>query len=911
MCKNLDLLPVVLLRKSSIPFRSLIQLELPVLSSSLDAIEENFTKKREVELDLIELIYSHIPFVNDKKSQKKLVDLKRKLFNNKNVRNEEIRKIANELQYDAIKKDLIEISDRIFAIEEQTKILKLELNLRILEYKKDFVTMLKHDNWFKSGLLLSSLDLLDKLECWNSANEKAEIKNFEMSLMKYYTRMASKTSPFSCFTTLSIGGLVDSISGQLEIHLLREKFLTKAVYNNHLFHCVFNQLLRYKPFVYQLEIKLNSTLAIDNIRYTFFINFINAESFQEVERNEVTDLLFDCFDNNKLRFGELVAYLKEELEDNTVEEIENYVTDLLDLGLLEIQYPITFTSECWDVEFVSFLNTFDDSRLKALKIKFVELSSIRLQFSNSKFEKKKELLQSLKKLIYNIYCLTQEMINEVPIADIESFYDIKNHSFPAKNEKIYFKRSSRAPFYVRKEALLYEDLNFNIDFQLNKAVFAEYIKPINELKDVLMPLSKSYFAEKAKNFFLNNHGTNDLIDLLTFFRSYKESNQFPDKESSKEQQRLFVDKSELIADLKEYLSKIIDLSDDPDVIRLMSSDLKKNTLIGAEKKAISTIPISYGVFLQPIYKTDTKGHIHFDQMVLNKNILPGNGKMFSRFLHLFNPDVTEKIKNDNSTDGLGVIFCENVDSSLFNANLHPPLMESQILIPGTSNFYPMEALINISDLQVGYTEAEDCLYLEVKSTGKRIFVFDLGFQAIVGRSTLFNFLDIFQNFKSTYLSLFLMYLNSEYYLEGKCNKLNNGTKELFFPRVVLDGKIILQRKHWEFYRSDLWEDDKGRTAFEKLKTVHDWKKRYGLPDYVFVKIPEDLTSDGDNKQLRDDYKPIFIDFNNPILINILYKIVGRVDSSLIIEEMLPDQDQLLLCDSEKYVTELLVQWSSN
>jgi hypothetical protein len=59
---------------------------------------------------------------------------------------------------------------------------------------------------------------------------------------------------------------------------------------------------------------------------------------------------------------------------------------------------------------------------------------------------------------------------------------------------------------------------------------------------------------------------------------------------------------------------------------------------------------------------------------------------------------------------------------------------------------------------------------------------------------------------------------------------------------------------------------------------------------------------------RDDYKPQYIHFNNPLLVHLFERLTGKVPQVLKIEEMLPHAGHLATINGEKFVTEYVVQW---
>lgn len=112
------------------------------------------------------------------------------------------------------------------------------------------------------------------------------------------------------------------------------------------------------------------------------------------------------------------------------------------------------------------------------------------------------------------------------------------------------------------------------------------------------------------------------------------------------------------------------------------------------------------------------------------------------------------------------------------------------------------------------------------------------------------------------------------------------------PRITIDD-VIIGRESWRFKPEELAFSTlpRGVALFAEARR---WAKAKGLPQRVFVKIPE-------------ENKPIFIDFNSIISVEILAKL-GRKATNVSISEMLPDVNDLWLTDAHgsTYTAELRI-----
>lgn len=117
------------------------------------------------------------------------------------------------------------------------------------------------------------------------------------------------------------------------------------------------------------------------------------------------------------------------------------------------------------------------------------------------------------------------------------------------------------------------------------------------------------------------------------------------------------------------------------------------------------------------------------------------------------------------------------------------------------------------------------------------------------------------------------------------------------PRVIID-RLVVARESWSVPAPDMsfiHEKDEHSRYLEARR----WMRRLNLPRFVFVKVPVEV-------------KPFYVDFDSPIYVEILTKMVRRLVASdraqeaTVLTEMLPAPDQLWLTDSggQTYTSEL-------
>lgn len=119
------------------------------------------------------------------------------------------------------------------------------------------------------------------------------------------------------------------------------------------------------------------------------------------------------------------------------------------------------------------------------------------------------------------------------------------------------------------------------------------------------------------------------------------------------------------------------------------------------------------------------------------------------------------------------------------------------------------------------------------------------------------------------------------------------------PRVTID-RVTVCRETWRFSPADL------AFAFEKdeaarFLAARRFARSHDLPRFVFIKVPVEV-------------KPFYVDFNSPIYVDILAKMIrrtkekGRADALVSVTEMHPRADETWLPDAEgqHYTSELRI-----
>ena len=122
------------------------------------------------------------------------------------------------------------------------------------------------------------------------------------------------------------------------------------------------------------------------------------------------------------------------------------------------------------------------------------------------------------------------------------------------------------------------------------------------------------------------------------------------------------------------------------------------------------------------------------------------------------------------------------------------------------------------------------------------------------------------------------------------------------PRITID-RLVISRETWRFSPSKLSflcdESEAGRAMATRFMAIRRWAREQCIPRFVFIKVPV-------------EEKPVYLDLDSPISIDVFSRIVRRTaaqgtdDESIQVVEMLPDPEHVWLPDAagQRYTSEL-------
>jgi hypothetical protein len=862
--------PWLLTRYTGFPVE---KLPLPIADTN-SVLEQYMAKQRHLDSakdTICNSLFQLISKTEDNSLQKLMLNLKRAIYNQRSGIEKEIGAIPENIP--GIYKD--ELNAYVQAKHD----LEAFYNSWNNTYKNTLLThrislqQLSIDETFRKGILLSSGILYDQLQHFSHADpsrfKSKELKN-EYSVLQYLTRMVYKTSPFSTFTSIGLAILSKNPAEKNVIGPV----LSKIRLNNKLLKQIKSLMIHHPELNELMYIRLNGTAVVEGDHITYLMNHENIESFQKIQLTAANSLLFNLLKNTTttITFAELIAHLSEHIAGERL-LIKQYLEGIINRGLIELHINCSEINPNWDQQLLSFLSHNSSSSAKKLCELLQVLQKSRLSYGSATVDKRKTILQVTNEL-FNI--VMRELEREAGIAEMtkDEITALMDHY---KKEQT-FKKPPYIPVSFKGENTIYEDTFTNNIQQLPEQAIQVFTNKLDSLSSVLQPFD--LFGEtrwQMMTFFRNAYGDTASIPLIRFYKDYEQARRNGQLQAQTPPAFLL----DLINKLKE---KRFPSADD---IHFNEQDLK--------------------ITEQPLIPSSRSAFIQFWQEeerlygVVN-NLMFGMGKLSGRFLYLFDEQVSTMQKEWNKAFTGELMAMELNDGSSFNANIHPPLLEHEIRMPGSGNLMPEDCQIPVSKLSVSYAPDDNILQLYHTESGKQVYAFDLCLETLTNRSPLYRLLSSFNPIPYVSIQTFLR-LVDKHVLPMQENADGIRIK----ARITYENDVVIRRKGWVVPSAIIPMMEEGEEHGMYYLRLHRWLRKQGIHEEVFVFLNSKKVTLPENEVIRtskDDYKPQYINFRQPLLILLFRKLLQRSNSLIYFEEVLPAIPK----ETDKHITEHLLQW---
>jgi hypothetical protein len=239
----------------------------------------------------------------------------------------------------------------------------------------------------------------------------------------------------------------------------------------------------------------------------------------------------------------------------------------------------------------------------------------------------------------------------------------------------------------------------------------------------------------------------------------------------------------------------------------------------------------------------------------------------------------------------GAVFAEmtgGIDTT--NLNLHPAVTPYELVCPGDRSFRPADEQIDVTELLVRHDPVLDSLYLYCPRLGKRVIPVYLGYLLPLALPDIHRVLLLFSLGAMAQLDMW------------------TGTDEPLGDRMVgshprlRHGNVVLVRTTWKTDPARLPRRDDHADEAQWFLAWQRWRLDAGLPDHVFATLSaadgepageaDDAAKDSDGGQALTTNKPQYIDFSSRHCLMILDEMVATGAARLVFNEMLPGPDEL-------------------
>jgi hypothetical protein len=904
------LTPCFLLRMGGLPFESLNSLRFEKTKAIVEQIlelEQWFDNESD---GLCEMIFSAVKRAEDQALKRRLIELKRNVFNRRLISREDVESLKTLFpasDYSAI----VEWRERVASLAHLMEEGEIGFQQELSE-KRNLLKTLLTDEDFQKGIVLSSEALFTALEQYlQTPVQKMKRPHFkaESSLIAYLSRTAAKTSPFSTFTPTAMGFWTKT--GEA-LEFSQEPARRKSFVR-------FNQGLRVriekslschpsiKGYLYPQVSKSwrlrGNILSLFKSGSVALFGSGDPETFIKLPMNAALKELLRLIEEGqgRLSYTELINRMVERIGGSReAGEVEKFLDRLIQLDVIENNFQIPEQA-------TDFLPAMAE-KLRAIPGPFA-LETLSLINSISQEIVRYPLLNARERL-------DSLRILGVAIRRLFAILNLRleDHAIIIYEDMAAYPRQLELSLSAWSDAL--SDLRL--------------VQRLNRISDYTVSQIMTLAA------YFNRRQGNEQVedDLLAFYEDYRQaiSPASGSKDSSPWDKLIHLNPlnleevSEFQEVQQEYRVLLAEqLESSEDIVHL---DREKLESILDRIPDFAHEMSSQAYFCQPIISPAG------NKLVMNAPY-EGLGKYFSRFCFLFDKageDVNPLVDTIRQTQARlrrsDQIYAELESVLGSNVNLHPPVTDFEISYPGVIGSRPPEKQIELSGISLRRDPQTGLLKLWSHGLQKEVIPLHLGLTHVWFLPPLQQFLYCLFSPVGT--------MNAMPGLEVGITKHENNSAFRRYPRVCV-GDVVLWRAEWRIPAADLPAKQKQESEFGYFLRVNRWRKQLSLPDEGFViansffdlleryseaskqaqvasSSPAQDKESGQGKdnspvRMRDtSRKPQYIDFNNYFLLSIFSKMTSMVNRSLIFQEMLPSSKDLVLQnETGHYVTELLIE----
>jgi len=891
---SIQIFPHSLVRYAGMDYRAFDEFKLEGATEILQKNQHILREKARLKLLICDGLYDLITAQTADENRQPLINLKRQIYNDKKITVQKLEASAHlfpvELALELKNYLSLEQSISNFHTANRT-----DFEHQLFRHQKKLQQLALAPS-LQNGLLLSSPVLLEQLPGYLLKEPDAyrqKEQRITFSLLRYLSRMCFKTSPFSTFTYTGLMHLSQEQAGTTAA--FSKKVQHKIRLNNGLFEYLKSILVHHPRINELMMVRLNKTATINAQKIHFLINFNNIESFQQLPATGLPLLIFHYFRNEQqvLNLAQLGEKISASIENASSVAIKTYLFKLVAAGLLELEMETSSINPKWDEQLLEFFHKTDskDPDIRQLINLFEQLRQFKSAYSEGNTAARTAILETAEhQFAATLKGLQHTAGLTVPPKDL--------HQNSESNPAAAFEALNFNPHHFSGRQLFYEDCYTPEPELLNEVLINEFTEKADQLLNHLSPVDL-FRNERRKmtDFFLEHYPENATVKVTDFYRAYYFHVKKPEKESRATSTLTAPDEWEKAISIK--LKTLT--AGKPDAIHLNHQFFEPFSTSKPVKRQYSR-----ALFVQ-FYPTASTHPEERESMsgVIN-SVLPGMGKVSGRFLPLFTPEVSVDFFNYNSQLHPTILKAEINDASSFNANIHPPLLDYELALPGGNKSYPEHQQIQIDDLVLSFDQEKD--FLKLSYGEKQVYTYDLCLESFYNRSNLYQLMAHFNEEEKLFLPPLISLVDTHY-----MNPEEEQAEEILsLPRITYEKTVVIRRKTWRIKTGSIPVQQVSESDYDYFIRLNEWRLKEELPVNIFLFLRKQsffikplIRKEAKKAGLNDDYKPQFISFEQPLLIELFKRLLSRAGDHVIIEEMLPE---LPSENQSEPVKEYLLQW---
>lgn len=700
----------------------------------LRQLQDTERRLRAAREEVSQRLFAAIGAAQEKPRRNKLITLKRELYNLKPQPAERMDAALaglDPLTVSAVRAFAADV-ERAHGLEGE---LRQAYEAETPQLRRRFRELLR-DADFRKGLMVSSRSLYGALDRYAAAAESGDLhgrdEKTERGLLRYYTRMAMKATPFATFCAIIPGTFVGETDGVPEggTRFTGDPRVKRSfVRANKFLYGLFFDHLRTRPaFRHALQVERNPTQRVENGRLVFLTAIDGREVFQRLGDNEVLQLIASRFSGGGApTLGDLIRALSSDPQiDATFQEAEAYLDKLIEIGFLRFHTGIREQDADWDLPFRALLDAIDDDHARQTSAVLATLRERIEAYTDAGVDERERIIAQVHEQI-------QQALESMEISG---------------------RLRKDMPFYEDATSGASAEIALTPGVRLSLGRFEQWVRATARLawprseQATMRHFFESYYGQDG--------GAGGGVPLLKFYEDFYREH-FKAHVEKEGRMRAGAPRDpgdtydvnnpfglESIRELSAARRRLTELfrrawADAPHAQRIdISAEAVDEALQGVE--TLSGVPRSMGAFGLLVPPEEEGGEPAF--VLHGASYTAGYGKYFSRFLYMLPDDVQEDVRRANAAL-TGELLAEICGDAQFNANLHPPLLRWEISYP-TGESGATEDQLRSSEILVR-PDAEDPqnLALVHGPTGRRVIPVDLGFLNPRMRPPLYQLLSRF------------------------------------------------------------------------------------------------------------------------------------------------------------------------